>query len=168
MPLTFDMPFETLKEYQGINPKPADFDAYWDSALAEMRAVDSQVEIVPDEEFQTLSDCLRVWQMDQATDAYAELKEFFRHHDPQHKREAEIFERLGYIDIQHLMPRVKAEILMGTGLMDTLCPPSTQFAAHNKITSKKSLEGYPDFGHENLPVYVQLVREKLWKQSKQS
>jgi cephalosporin-C deacetylase len=35
--------------------------------------------------------------------------------------------------------------------MDTVCPPSTQFAAYNKITADKSLEIYPDFGHEALP-----------------
>jgi cephalosporin-C deacetylase len=40
--------------------------------------------------------------------------------------------------------------MMGVGLMDTICPPSTQFAAYNKIEAKKSLAIYPDFGHENL------------------
>jgi cephalosporin-C deacetylase len=42
-------------------------------------------------------------------------------------------------------------VLMSVGLMDTVCPPSTQFAAYNKITAKKQLAIYPDFGHENLP-----------------
>jgi cephalosporin-C deacetylase len=37
------------------------------------------------------------------------------------------------------------------GLMDTICPPSSQFAAYNKITSQKALAIYPDFGHEGLP-----------------
>ncbi|MGD8586586.1 MAG: acetylxylan esterase, partial [Chloroflexota bacterium] len=44
MPLQFDMPLEQLYEYQGCNPRPADFDAYWDRALAEMQALDPQVE----------------------------------------------------------------------------------------------------------------------------
>ena len=35
---------------------------------------------------------------------------------------------------------------MITGLMDNICPPSTQFAAYNKITSKKQMTIYPDFG----------------------
>jgi len=35
--------------------------------------------------------------------------------------------------------------------MDPICPPSTQFAAFNKITSKKDVVIYPDYGHENLP-----------------
>ncbi|HEX2948400.1 MAG TPA: acetylxylan esterase, partial [Armatimonadota bacterium] len=59
--------------------------------------------------------------------------------------------KLGYIDNQHLASRIRAEILMGVGLMDNVCPPSTQFAAYNKITSKKQLAIYPDFGHEGLP-----------------
>jgi len=311
MPLLFDMPFEKLKEYRGINPKPDDFDVYWDKALAEMRAVDPQIEIIPDSEFQSsfaicshlwftgtggarvhakllqpkntmsphpavlqfhgykcdcgdwidklgyvaagftvaaldcrgqgglsedsgsvkgttlhgqiirglddvpekllyrqlyldtaqvakivmempdvdearigalggcqggglalacasleprikrvaprfpfLSDYRRVWEMDQAKEAYAELKEFFRWHDPQHKREEEIFTKLGYIDVQHLAPRIQAEVMMGTGFADTVCPPSTQFAAYNKISSKKSMEIYPDFAHENLPGFL--------------
>ena len=32
-----------------------------------------------------------------------------------------------------------------------ICPPSTQFAAYNKITSPKKMTLYPDFGHEGLP-----------------
>ncbi len=40
---------------------------------------------------------------------------------------------------------------MPIGLMDTVCPPSTQFAAYNKITAEKDLRVYPDFGHEGLP-----------------
>jgi cephalosporin-C deacetylase len=40
---------------------------------------------------------------------------------------------------------------MAVGLMDQICPPSSQFAAYNKIISPKSLVVYPDFGHEDLP-----------------
>ncbi|CAN5474409.1 acetylxylan esterase [soil metagenome] len=307
MPLLFDMPFEKLQTYEGTNPRPADFDDYWDRALAEMNAVDPQIEIVP-ADFQTpyaecshmyftgvggarvhaklirpknasephpavlmfhgysgssgdwvdklgyvamgytvaaldcrgqgglsedngavqgwtlrghiirglddapeklyyrqvyldtaqlakivmempdvdpkrvgamggsqgggltlacvglepriqraspvfpfLSDYQRTWEIDQAKDAYAELKEYFRRFDPRHQRKDEIFTRLGYVDIQFLAPRIRSEILMSVGLMDTICPPSTQFATYNKITAKKSLLIYPDFGHEGLP-----------------
>jgi cephalosporin-C deacetylase len=98
-----------------------------------------------------LSDYKRVWEMDLAKDAYQELRNFFRNHDPQHVREEEIFTKLGYIDNQYLASRIQGDVLMGVGLMDTICPPSTQFAAYNKITTNKSLEIYPDFGHEGLP-----------------
>ncbi len=101
--------------------------------------------------FPFLSDYRRVWEMDLAKDAFADLKDYFRRFDPTHEREAEIFRKLGYIDIQHLAPRIKAEILWGIGLMDVICPPSTQFAAYNKIKSKKKMVIYPDFGHEGLP-----------------
>lgn len=307
MPLSFDMPMEQLKSYEGLNPRPDDFDVYWERGLAEMRAIDPMVEIIP-ADFQTpyakcshlyftgtdgarihakllqptktdaphpavlmfhgysgssgdwhdklgyvamgytvaaldcrgqagrsedaggvpgwtlrghiirgldgspdqlyfrhmyldtamlarivmempdvdasrvgatggsqgggltlacvslvpgikraapvfpfLCDYKRVWKMDLAKDAYAELHEYFRKFDPLHEREHDIFTRLGYIDVQHLCPRIKAEVFMGVGLMDTICPPSTQFAAYNKISAKKSTAIYPDFGHEALP-----------------
>lgn len=98
-----------------------------------------------------LSDYRRVWEMDLAKDAYVELREFFRKFDPRHLREDVIFEKLGYIDIQNLVPRIRANVLMYTGLMDTVCPPSTQFAAYNKIESEKEVRIWPDFTHENLP-----------------
>ena len=91
--------------------------------------------------------------MDLDDRAYKGLRDYFRHFDPNHEREEEIFTRLGYIDLQFLAPRIRAKVLMGTGLMDNVCPPSTQFAAYNKITSEKSMALYPDFGHEGLPKF---------------
>lgn len=306
MPLV-DMPLEQLREYRGINPRPADFDAYWERALEEMRATDPQVEMVPSA-FQApnadcfdlyftgvrgarihalyvrpkhapephpvvlkfhgytgnagdwadkliyaslgysvlamdcrgqggrsedtggvkgnthhghiirglddhpdnllmrhifldtaqlaaialglpeadpnrlyvtgasqggaltiacaaleprvsklapvypfLSDYKRTWQMDLAKDAYQELRTYFRLFDPLHEREDEIFTKLGYIDLQHLAHRIRGKVLMFVGLMDTICPPSTQFAAYNRMTAPKEMAIYPDFGHENLP-----------------
>ena len=107
--------------------------------------------------FPFLCDYKRVWEIDQAKDAYAELQDYFRRFDPLHEREDETFLKLGYIDVQHLCPRIRAEVLMSVGLMDTICPPSTQFAAYNKIESEKSLAIYPDFGHEGLPGNVDKI-----------
>lgn len=311
MPLTFDFPLDHLQTYQGINPRPADFDPYWESALAEMRALDPQLELIP-AAFQTptaecfdlyftgvggarihakllrpknapqphpaivmfhgytgnsgdwseklpyvsagftvaamdcrgqagesedkgqvggitvrghiirglqdavagkpqnllyhhiyldtaqlagivmampevdptrvgamgasqggaltiacaaleprirraapiypfLSDYKRVWEMDLTTVPYAELRDYFRWHDPLHTTQARVFEMLGYIDIQHLAPRVRAEVLWSIGLMNTVCPPSSQFAAYNKLSAPKSMLIYPDFAHEIMP-----------------
>jgi cephalosporin-C deacetylase len=111
--------------------------------------------------FPFLCDYRRVWEMDQAKDAYFELTSFFRMFDPRHEREEEVFTKLGYIDCQHLAPRIRAEVLMFTGLMDTICPPSTQFAAYNKITSKKEVVIYPDYAHEGLPGMIDRVFEFL-------
>ena len=101
--------------------------------------------------FPFLTDYQRTWEIDLAKNAYAELQEYFRRFDPIHQREEETFTKLGYIDVQHLCKRIRGEVFMAIGLMDTICPPSTQFAAYNKITSKKSIITYPDFGHEGLP-----------------
>jgi cephalosporin-C deacetylase len=101
--------------------------------------------------FPFLSDYQRVWEIDQDVDAYEELRAWFRRFDPRHEREQEVFTQLGYIDVQHLASRIQGEVLMALGLMDTICPPSTQFAAYNKITAPKSLAVYPDYGHEDLP-----------------
>jgi len=321
MPLTFDFPLERLRTYTGTNPRPADFDAYWDTALAEMNAVDPHVELVPARfqaknaecfdlyftgtggarvyakllrpknattphpavlmfhgysgdsgdwadklayvgqgftvaaldcrgqggrsndpggvdgnthrghiirgladalagkpekllfrqifldtaqlakivmampdvdparvgatggsqggaltvacasleprikraapVFPFLSDYKRVWEMDQAKDAYIELQEYFRHFDPRHEQEDAIFEKLGYVDIQNLAPRIRGEIYWSIGLMDTICPPSSQFAAYNKISAPKSMEFYPDFGHEGLPGVNDLIFQFL-------
>lgn len=98
-----------------------------------------------------LSDYKRVWHMDLAKDAYEEIRTYFRQFDPLHTREEEIFTKLGYLDIQFLVKRIRGEVLMATGLMDSICPPSTQFAAYNKITAPKNVVIYPDFGHEGLP-----------------
>lgn len=107
--------------------------------------------------FPFLCDYQRVWEMDLAKGAYDELAAYFRLFDPRHEREADTFTALGYIDNQHLAPRIKAEIKMFVGLMDAICPPSTQFAAYNKITSPKDLVLYPDFGHEGLPGHGDMI-----------
>lgn len=109
--------------------------------------------------FPFLTDYKRTWEMDLTVNAYQELRDWFRKYDPQHKREDAAFARLGYIDVQHLAPRIRAEVLMFTGLMDQICPPSTQFAAYNKITSPKSVEFFPDFGHEALPGSNEMIFE---------
>jgi cephalosporin-C deacetylase len=99
-----------------------------------------------------LCDYQRVWEMDlAANNAYDELRSWFRRFDPRHERETEVFTRLGYVDNQHLAPRIKAKTLMATGLADVACPPSTQFAAYNRVAAPKDVMIYPDFGHEGLP-----------------
>ncbi|EMS70179.1 acetylxylan esterase [Ruminiclostridium cellobioparum] len=94
-----------------------------------------------------LSDFKRYWYLD----AQDEIKEYFRFFDPMHLREKEIFNKLGYIDIQNLVKRIKAEVLFSTGLLDQVCPPSTQFAAYNKISAAKQMLLFHDYAHEYYP-----------------
>lgn len=97
-----------------------------------------------------LCDYKRVWEMDLDKGAYEGINYYLRAHDPRHEHVDEFFTKLGYIDLQFLAPRIKAKFFMSTGLVDTTCPPSTQFAMYNKVTSEKSVDIYPDYGHENL------------------
>ena len=98
-----------------------------------------------------LCDYQRVWELGLAENAYAELREYLRRFDPTHERVTEMFTRLGYIDVQHLAPRITVPVLMFTGLEDMVCPPSTQFAAYNAIPGTKDVVFYPDYAHEDLP-----------------
>ena len=97
-----------------------------------------------------LCDFKRVCDMQLNVNVYGELRDYFRMYDPTHEQEEAVFTKLGYIDIQYLVPRIKGEVLMLTGLLDTTCPPETQFAAYNKMTCKKKYILYPDYQHEKL------------------
>jgi len=106
-----------------------------------------------------LSDYRRVWEMDLAKGAYEEIATFFRQFDPLHEKEGLYFDRLGYIDVHNLAPRIQGETRMACGLQDNICPPSTQFAAYNNIAAKKEALIYPDYGHEGIPGVSDLVFE---------
>lgn len=98
-----------------------------------------------------LCDYQRAMEMDVPNYGYGEIERYFRLFDPTHEYENEVYNKLGYTDNQHLATRIQANTLIITALMDNVCPPSTQFAAYNKITAKKRMRIYPDFGHESLP-----------------
>ena len=110
-----------------------------------------------------LCDYKRVWDMDLAgsNGAYQELSAYFRRQDPMHQKADWFWDRLGYIDLQYLAPKIKAKTTFFTGLMDTICPPSTQFAAYNKITAPKDMKVFPDFGHEGLPGAHDMILELM-------
>ena len=107
--------------------------------------------------FPYMSDYKRVWDMDLDKGAYEGIRYYLRAFDPRHEHIDEFFLKLGYIDIQFLAPRIKAKVLMATGLMDTTCPPSTQFAAYNKMTCEREVVIYPDFGHETLKGHDDII-----------
>lgn len=112
-------------------------------------------------QFPFLCDWKRVWELDLVDGAYDALRWHFRMFDPLHRQEDEFFQTMGYIDVQHLALRIEADVLMAVALLDEICPPSTQFSAYNKIRSPKSVEIYPDFGHEDLPMWADLSFEFL-------
>ncbi len=50
-----------------------------------------------------------------AKDAYLELAQYFRVFDPTHFRKDEVFRKLGYIDEQNLLSRIKGKVLFMAG-----------------------------------------------------
>lgn len=105
-----------------------------------------------------LSDYRKMFELDINSSAYEELAYWFRFRDPMHEREEEILQTLEYIDIQHLVPRIKAEVKWAIGLEDGICPPVTQFAVYNQISSPKEMIIFPEYGHEYLPKLGDKVR----------
>ena len=95
-----------------------------------------------------LCDFKRVYDMDLDVDAYEGLRYYFRWFDPMHLREKEVFEKLGYIDIVNFANKLNCEILMGTALLDTICPPSTQYAVYNKLNCNKKHIIFSKYDHE--------------------
>ena len=99
-----------------------------------------------------LCDHRRIWDMQLETSVgYTELREYLKRRDPRHENIETFFEQISYIDVQYLAPRITAQTVMVVGLTDQICPPSSQFAAYNRLEADKRMILYPDFGHENLP-----------------
>jgi len=60
----------------------------------------------------------------------------------------QLYNTLDYIDIKNLAPWIGCPILMGVGLRDQVCPPYTNFAAFNNVSSEdKEYFIYPGYGH---------------------
>jgi cephalosporin-C deacetylase len=55
---------------------------------------------------------------------------------------------LRHVDNALLAARIQAPTLVSVGLMDTICPPSTVFAAYNAITAPKDIAVRPYSGHD--------------------
>ncbi|MGL5356269.1 MAG: acetylxylan esterase [Cetobacterium sp.] len=108
-----------------------------------------------------LCDFKRVFDLPNQMVAYDEINRYFRHNDPRHEKEDEIFENLSFIDLQNFAPTIKSEVVMLTGLMDNVCPPSTQYAFYNKLKCNKKVYIYPQHGHEWLSGYTDIILKEL-------
>ena len=78
---------------------------------------------------------------------YAEVAEFLAR---QVDYEATALDTLRYVDCALLARRITAQSLLSVGLMDTICPPSTVFAAYNEITAPKDIAVF-SFGVHDVP-----------------
>ena len=78
---------------------------------------------------------------------YSEIYHYFKIHDSLHRTEDQVYRTLSYFDGMNLAPWIKADVLMSVGLEDTVCPPSTVFAAYNHLKTNKEIRVYPEYGH---------------------
>lgn len=104
-----------------------------------------------------LSDFEKVWQLGADQIAYEGLRYYMRWFDPEGRRTKEIFTKLGYVDTLNFAPLVQCPVLFGTGLRDVVCPPITQYAVYNNLNCPKKHVIFPDFGHEEIQAYDDLL-----------
>lgn len=79
------------------------------------------------------------------TDPYNEIARFCKIH--RDKIET-VFHTLSYFDGLNFAARARAEALFSVALMDTVCPPSTVFAAYNHYAGPKDIRIWRFNGHE--------------------
>lgn len=79
------------------------------------------------------------------SDPYHELVRFCRVHP---SRAAAALATADYVDLVNLVPRATAPALFSVALMDTVCPPSTVFAAFHEYAGPKDIAVYEWDGHE--------------------
>lgn len=59
--MKFDMPLSELQEYMGTNPKPKDFDDYWEHGLNELNQLGTDYELVPADFQSNTADCFHLY-----------------------------------------------------------------------------------------------------------
>jgi cephalosporin-C deacetylase len=87
---------------------------------------------------------------------YSELKAYLSVY---RDRVDQVFRTLSYMDGVNFASRAHAPALFSVGLMDTVCPPSTVFAAYNTYAGPKEIRVWPFNGHD--AGTVQQVHERM-------
>lgn len=97
------------------------------------------------------------------TDAlpYAEITRYLRCH---RDRAAAVLRTLAYFDGVHFAPRIRCRALFSAALMDQVCPPSTVFAAYNRVASSKDIRVFDYNEHEGGGVFQALEGLRLARQ----
>ncbi|HFI0402408.1 TPA: alpha/beta fold hydrolase [Streptococcus suis] len=101
-----------------------------------------------------LSDFKRVLELGNTSEAYDELFRYFKFSDPFHQTEDAVLQTLSYIDVKNLAHLISCPVAMVTGLEDSVCPPSTQFAIYNRLAGPREMKIMPDYGHDAMHVQV--------------
>jgi cephalosporin-C deacetylase len=80
-----------------------------------------------------------------SSDPYSEIVRYLSVH---RDLVEQTFTTLSYMDGVNFARRAAAPALFSVGLLDTVCPPSTVFAAHNHYAGEAHIEVYPFNEHE--------------------
>jgi cephalosporin-C deacetylase len=92
--------------------------------------------------------------VDLALDApYDQVAHWFRVHDPLHRLEDRVYQTLSYFDVMNFAPRITAPTVVGVGLLDRVCPPSTGVAVAHHLAGPADLWVYPESGHDLPPPF---------------
>lgn len=92
-------------------------------------------------------------------DPYGEISRFLAIH---RDKVSTVFETLRYFDGTCFAPNISAPCLFSVGIMDTICPPSTVYAAFNALAATdKTMEVYQFNDHEGGGGF-QLRRQLEW------
>jgi cephalosporin-C deacetylase len=84
------------------------------------------------------------------THPYGEIANFCKVH---RDKVETVFNTLAYFDGLSFSARAKAPSLFSVGLMDTICPPSTVYAAYNHYAGPKEIRVYEYNNHEGGATY---------------
>jgi cephalosporin-C deacetylase len=76
---------------------------------------------------------------------YGELRHYLEVH---RSRADELLRTVSYVDGMNFAVRATSPALFSVGLMDTICPPSTVFAAYNHYRGPKEIKVWPYNGHD--------------------
>ena len=88
---------------------------------------------------------------------YAEIRDFLkrhRHHEPT------VWETLSYFDGRSFAQRARCQTLFSVALMDTICPPSTVYAAYNRWAGPKDITVWTYNHHEGGETFQAVERLK--------
>jgi len=73
---------------------------------------------------------------------------------PDGKPDPTILEASRYVDAANFASRCRADAIMSVGLIDTVCPPSSCYAAYNGLKGRKEVINEPLMGHA-APAHIQ-------------
>lgn len=90
-----------------------------------------------------------------ARDPYGEIARFLAMH---RDKVEQVFDTLSYFDGVCFAARATAPALFSAGLMDTVCPPSTVYAACNAYAGEKTIRDYEFNDHEGGGALHEIVR----------